>query len=324
MSDETSIDAFSVKKNFRDAKVLFATNGDDGEDSPLRLSIRTYCDIVSDDNFVVLESKNGEWFGKNAFLKMFDYAMEHGFDYLIYIDADCFIVSHENLWKLFSDFRKSGCILGGPPDGGLFCHRNANRFAINPFLMFVDVKQIAPFKSSESGEWTFNDNRKNPPSYDSILKNIRIETLRRNTDVLAAYAHFMENTKKQHFSVPHADMISNPHNKYEIYYGKNQKPWTHTETVNVEPYYDIFLGVYDGKHGVFSMFGRDYPCEADQSGITSAVYCSPDIEDDGNLVCLHTWFTRFSNSKGVPFERMTRDRIFAVGNYAKSLVLNNK
>ncbi len=40
------------------------------------------------------------------------------------------------------------------------------------------------------------------------------------------------------------------------------------------------------------MHGRDYICDADPLGLTSGLYINANMEDDNNLICLHTWFSR--------------------------------
>ena len=69
-------------------------------------------------------------------------ALKRGYDYIIYIDADCFIWSLENLKSKFEEFIAQERIIGGVPDGGIFCHRNTNNFCINPFLTFFSIKRI--------------------------------------------------------------------------------------------------------------------------------------------------------------------------------------
>lgn len=311
-----------IRDDLKSKRVLFATNGDYEEFNPLKLSIRTYCDIVSDGNIMVLKSEHGKWCGKNAFLKIFDYASENGFEYLIYIDADCFITSCENLFSLFENFRKSGCILSGPPDGGLFCHRNFNRFAINPFLMFVDIKKIVKNFRNEEGVWKFDEKIKNY-SYESLCEKVGDISKNSNSDVISAYAAYREN-RKNCFKVPHADVISSPHNNHEAFYGNGQNPWSCSKNMNFESYYDIFLRIHDGENDILFMNGRDYPCEADESGITSAIYCNSDIVDDGNLVCLHTWFTRLANPNIYgEFGTYHKDRIRSVYNLASKFKNKN-
>lgn len=70
------------------------------------------------------------------------YAINHSYDYIIYIDADCFIWSLNNLSIKFNEFIEGNYIIAGVPDGGIFCHRNSNCYCINPFLAFFNVKLI--------------------------------------------------------------------------------------------------------------------------------------------------------------------------------------
>jgi hypothetical protein len=64
------------------------------------------------------------------------------FDYVIYIDEDCFITDFYSLVNEFMNFTESGCVLAGPQDGGVFCHRNHSRLMINTFLSFWNIKLL--------------------------------------------------------------------------------------------------------------------------------------------------------------------------------------
>lgn len=69
-------------------------------------------------------------------------AIKRNYDYVMYIDADCFIWSTKNLMHKFSEFFDGDYIIGRVPDGGVFCHRNTNNYCINPFLTFFNIKKI--------------------------------------------------------------------------------------------------------------------------------------------------------------------------------------
>ena len=68
--------------------------------------------------------------------------------------------------------------------------------------------------------------------------------------------------------------------------------YTSNFTVNTEFYYKLFLGLHHQTEKFMYMHGRDYVCEADPFGLTSGLYLNEHMEDDSNLICLHTWFSR--------------------------------
>lgn len=130
---------------FKTNNVLFCTNGDIVPDSPLLDSISTYQKAV-DNNLLCIPGKNiandMPIFGLQAFQLMIIEALKRSYDYIIYIDADCFIWNLENLKRKFEEFVAGDYIIGGVPDGGIFCHRNTNNFCVNPFLAFFNIRRI--------------------------------------------------------------------------------------------------------------------------------------------------------------------------------------
>ena len=63
-------------------------------------------------------------------------------------------------------------------------------------------------------------------------------------------------------------------------------------TLNTEFYYKLILGLHYSNEKFMWIHGRDYVCDEDQLGLTSGLYVNEHMEDDSNLICLHTWFSR--------------------------------
>ena len=136
---------FLLKNADHHGRILFATNGDIVPNSPLLMSIQTYMHVAKDDLLCIPGKNvvnNMPIFGMHAFMMIIDYAVKHDYEYVIYVDADCFIWSTDNLMKKFSEFTEGDYIIGGVPDGGVFCHRNANNYCINPFLTFFNIRRL--------------------------------------------------------------------------------------------------------------------------------------------------------------------------------------
>ena len=264
------------KEIFSQHKVLFATNGDLVPNSPLLDSIFTYYDVLTD-NLLCIPGKdistNKPIFGLQAFYLILSYAINHSYDYIIYIDADCFIWSLNNLGIKFNEFIERNYIIAGVPDGGIFCHRNSNCYCINPFLAFFNIKLIK--------NHILNGNLilANPHSENDIsLGNVNAcSNVLLDCDVWR---------KKFQPIVPY--MYS------EDFKRSNDINSAYTSKFSLmdEYYYKLFLGFQYSNELFMYMHGRDYICDADPLGLTSGLYINANMEDDNNLICLHTWFSR--------------------------------
>ena len=106
---------------------------------------------------------------------MLDEAIKRRYDYVLYVDADCFIWSLDNLMRKFEQFVDGDYIVGGVPDGGVFCHRNANRFCINPFLAFFNIKRIIKHSSNGMLQLASIKSENDVPEADQISNDLVLE-----------------------------------------------------------------------------------------------------------------------------------------------------
>ena len=120
---------------FNTEKVLFATNGDPLKTPSIVQSKETYIDIAKN----IYTVKSDIWALK-CFLEILNYAISKKFNYVIYIDADCFITNFANLKSIFSKFQNGNFIFAGMPDGGCVPTRMHNKFLINPFFSMFNIK----------------------------------------------------------------------------------------------------------------------------------------------------------------------------------------
>lgn len=121
---------------FSKEKVLFATNGDCLKTPSIIWSKQTYINIAKNQYTV----KSDIW-ALDCFLEILKYAHERKIKYVIYIDADCFIVNVVNLKNMFVKFQNEGFVFAGMPDGGCIPIRIHNKFLINPFFSMFNVKK---------------------------------------------------------------------------------------------------------------------------------------------------------------------------------------
>ena len=271
-------------------KVLFATNFSDDKGCPLRLSYEILKNIAGEgDVYVSKPSK----FGRDAFFDIFSFAIEHGYEYVVYSDADNFIVSEDNLRAEFEDFLKDGELMfSGPTDGGTIFHRNGSAFAINPFLLFVRLARIMKYYDKNRKKFKFPDKK--------VISSDKVSAKTKHSSA-EAIASWREYRRKHGFSLQIADEIARGTDNHYVrfWFGRKWKPWSVDESlINKEPYYDIFLGACkDGGCNQY-MYACDYVFDADTTGITSAIFHfdrgakERDYGDESKLICIHTWFAR--------------------------------
>ena len=87
-------------------------------------------------------------FGKNGLHNMafIDHiiknSLKYNFDWMVYIDEDCFITNLDALNDLIQYQINNNFSCSGVPDGGVISHRFHNPIAINPFFMIMNVADI--------------------------------------------------------------------------------------------------------------------------------------------------------------------------------------
>jgi hypothetical protein len=305
MSDNTGA---SLKKWISDNNILFVTNSSMKPGGIFLSSIRTYIDKIPIHNFTVYPGivSDKPFYGIDVFFQMtkdiYTDPRYNKFDYVIYIDEDAFIVNFEKLIDEFMLFMKNDdYCLGGPQDGGVFCHRNHSSIMINTFISFWNVKLLR-----KSGKFKdFINIAKKITAYPKTSMKLFIEMLSsdgnldkfmKNTanDVIKRTTEFRKNTYGLIPSgdTPYCDTVRNDEmNPVE----RNQIPYSYSfsEKENFEPYYLIEQCYILMTHKpIYYMFSTDYYDNDDVdkfSGLTSAVYTD---EDAHELIAVHTWFSR--------------------------------
>lgn len=280
-------------------KILFATNwtGSLPDDCPLSLSNKILNQIALDSDNDIYCSKKG--YEKFAFLDIFDHAIDGDYDFIIYSDADNFIVSEENLFLDMEDFAASGALFSGCSEGGQLAIRHHNPWSINPFLLFVNVSRLKSYRH-ENRKWFFGENK--------ILTKEEIPYLTKNSyfDVVSAYQNWRKNKKE--------------------YQDKIFK--SNIKDLRFQRYNDIFLGSQStGNDSIRFMFACDFICPADTEGITSAVFHfskgeKKNFADISKMISLHTWYSRVFLGKDKNREYHKR-RIENVAGFAKQIFIEH-
>ena len=303
-------------------KVLFATNFIDTKYTPLALSLEIIKAIAGADRVYVSPPTA---YGRDAFFDIFRYAIEKGYKYIIYVDADCFIVNQENLIKEFNRFLNvPESIFSGCSDGGMFCHRCGNPWAINPFLLFARVAKVAKYMDSQ-GNFHFGEK--------TVLNEQCVSPITRDSwrSTTCAFKRWRET----HDIAPIAKDIEGDTNYYiKFWLGHHRNIYVNDEqNIAFEPYYDIFIGCQSvNREALLFMHGCDYPFSADWSGICSAVFYfgegeDKNYDDKNKLICIHTWFSRVylktSDTGNDDLRGWQKTRIERVVQYCNSLTLKS-
>lgn len=133
--------ASPVARYFREKRVGLFTNSAQAE--LLEMSSSLYRDICTP---IVIPGRT--WRGKGfygyaCFDRVFSSRLlRRRFDYLVYIDEDCFLADAEALLGVVKHFVENDYGFCGMPDGGVSPIRSHNPVAINPFFSIFNLRQI--------------------------------------------------------------------------------------------------------------------------------------------------------------------------------------
>lgn len=214
------------------------------------------------DNFVINGKDNV--YGEKAFVKMLD---EIDKDYVIYIDEDCFIVDEEALYEEFLDFKNSGTVVRGMPDGGVVCHRNYNQIAINPFLSFWNlgiIRKLGKFKNN----------------YVPLRGNILYD--------MSSLVESLVFAKKKRKYIPEFAIKNTDGTFIRTSF---QKPYSHNHSMTYERYYGLWSYLTQMTKTKLSYTLNVDSCfidDLDKTGTTTATF-----SHSGKLISYHLWYTRF-------------------------------
>lgn len=295
-------------------KILFVTNSLCQPGTQFLSALRTWTDKIPIHNFhLIYGLKNNKlYYGADVFneivVRSFPGGLYENYDYVCYLDDDCFVTDWEALIKMLQQFIYDNCwVIAGPHDGGVFCHRNHSGMMINTFLSFWNLKAIR--ESGTVEEYVALRQRISAPkgseykTFLQIMTEEKPELLKELNTVCDEHIAEMHLRRKQRLpdgESPYAAVVRNdPNNPVE----QHQTPYSCKEEAgNFEPYYLIeeALVLFTGK-GIQYFDACDYmnqnpeisDDDVDNSGLTSAIYyTNPGWDFEPRLVAVHTWFSR--------------------------------
>lgn len=314
-------------------KVCFVTNSISMPSNLLLPSLKTYIDYIPIHNFWIIPGirNNEPFYGLNAFIEMLVYMLNtNNFDYVIYIDEDCFINDFEALVEEFKLFKSSNCCMAGIQDGGVLCHRNHSKIMVNTFLSFWNINLMRNknitinilldyIKTKIKDEAIFETFITNLKESNEVLYNF-IST--RADKMITEIEKFRKYLNPENSEPPYCDKVRNdPDNPIE----PHQTPYTfddETAKENFEPYYVLeqALIMLTG-NPIYYLFATDLYNENDiktgetydLSGLTSAVYTNVEKLSEHKLIAVHTWYSRaYTKWPTIPIQLSQTKRINTV------------
>ncbi|WP_418992859.1 hypothetical protein [Alistipes sp.] len=134
--------ASPVARYFREKRVGLFTNSAQAE--LLAMSTSLYREICRPIVIPGRTSKGKSFYGYACFDRMLRSRLVRcRFDYLVYVDEDCFLADAEALLGVVKHFVENDYGFCGMPDGGVCRVRRHNPVAINPFFSIFNLRQIA-------------------------------------------------------------------------------------------------------------------------------------------------------------------------------------
>lgn len=294
-------------------KVCFVTNSIAMPSNLLLPSLKTYIDYIPIHNFWLIPGiKNNEpFYGLNAFIEMLAYMLNSNsnFDYIIYIDEDCFINDFEELINEFKLFKLSNCCIAGIQDGGVLCHRNHSKFLVNTFLSFWNISLLKNKNITINDIITYiRENIKDENIYKNFISKLK-ETNNdlykfmdsRSNKMIKSVKEFREYLNPENPEPPYCDIVRNDKNNP---IEPNQIPYSvdndNVES-NFEPYYILEQAlIMLTNKPIYYLFSTDLYNENeikngetyDLSGLSSAVYSNVEKLTEHKLIAVHTWYSR--------------------------------
>lgn len=312
-------------------KICFVTNSTGLPSSLFLASLKTYIDYIPIQNFWIINGlqNNQPFYGVNAFAQMLGYMLTNDhFDYVIYMDEDCFVTDFEMLINEFKKFKDGEYCMSGIPDGGILCHRNHSRLMVNTFLSFWNIKLLRD-KQVKINDIIDYMQTQQKESENSVFKSFLLRLKAKNKDLYSYMNSSAQNVikqvskfRKKHFDdngeCPYCEIVrDDPNNTIERY----QEPYTYSdevEVINFEPYYIIEQAlVYLTETPIYYMFATDLydkdfvkdNKQFDLSGLSSAVY-NYNNSKDYTMIAVHTWYSRaYTKWPSIPIQLEQTKRI---------------
>jgi hypothetical protein len=142
-----------IKNYFKEKKIGIFTNSFNPE--LLKMSMDCYKEIEIDPIVIHGIKRGKSFYGYRVFNRVLSsWTIRRKYDYLIYVDEDCFISEPHELYKLMKYFIENDYDFCGMPDGGVVGIRGHNPVSINTFFTIFNVKNIKKIYRSRRAKST--------------------------------------------------------------------------------------------------------------------------------------------------------------------------
>lgn len=251
----------------------------------------------------------------------------NNFDFIIYIDEDCFLYDLDTFDSLMEKFDCSEADILAPPDGGVVCHRmRCSEIMPNTFLTVYKTKKFKDLRNEldysnvskykicpefVKSEWYQNHLRK----ANALRKEIA--TFREGKECL--YTHLVETKQLDSFVYKYSLVI----NEKDVPYIMNDPEESRFDKlapanyghIDTEPYYSLFYYLMSKGFILDYIFISDLYKDDKGNIIDTYGGIASELYYDGKPFAVHTWLTRLYMPYG-EFEE-NYNRINSLNEYAK-------
>ena len=288
-----------------DNKICFVTNSRCTYGTTFLASLQTYVNLIPFQNFWLIPGYNPEknentlFYGYRVFLKMLLTLTKNDYyDYVIYIDDDCFINDFDALLKEFEKFKNSDCCLAGTQDGEVLCHRNHSKIFVNTFLSFWNIKMLKNKVNDIINYINMFIKKINCNEYYKIFRDIVdiniYNLLKQKADDSIKNIKLLRNNVFAGNEPPYCNILRYDEEKTIEHH---QEPYTSNDDIDTlaEPYYllEMIMVLLTNKPIYYlcsmDLYDPENKLNIDNSGLTSQVLTS---DKEHTLICYHTWFSR--------------------------------
>jgi len=303
MMDFKKVSKTQIVEWVKENKICFVTNSKTQYPASLFLSsLKTYIDYIPKNSFMIIPGADNAkaHYGLSAFADMINILLstpaQCAFDYVIYIDEDCFINDFPALMNEFAKFKEGNYCLAGMPDGGMICHRNKSRILVNTFLSFWNIKAIRENMPTFSNNFGVLVNLQKP--YKLFIEKLKDFNDGEFYDIINNSSNDIikkcQNYREKHFKSepPHATVVKDDPTNFSE---PHQTPYSfeYDAETNAEPYYSLEEAiVFATMMPIYYLFGvdlyRNEIVEYDNSGITTVI-----LGENEEEIAYHTWFARY-------------------------------
>lgn len=251
----------------------------------------------------------------------------NNFDFIIYIDEDCFLYDLDTFDELLEEFDSSPADILAPPDGGVVCHRmRCSEIMPNTFLTVYKTKKFKELRDeldySNVSKYKICPEYVNTEWYKNHLIRancIRKEVRKFQEGKECLYTHLVETKQLDSFVYKYSLVI----NEKDVPYVMNEPDEARFEKltpanynhIDTEPYYPLFYYLMSKGFVLDYIFISDLYKDENGKVIDTYGGIASELYYKRKPFAVHTWLTRLYIPYGEFLENY--NRINSLNEYAK-------